>query len=93
MKRPGSPILFAICVLIIIVSFGAEDRASCERSHAVRAADHAYFSGVAQRALDRSHLETGMQRTLDLQTYKAALAVTQANHPLNCAFNPLPDRQ
>lgn len=90
LRRPGSPVLFAVSILIIIASFGVEDRNSCLRTHAVRAADRAYFTGVAQRALLRAHLEHGVVRRLDLQTYRSALAVARANHPLDCSL-PTPE--
>lgn len=90
MKRPGSPILFTICVLIIVVSFGVEDRQSCIRSKSVREANRAYFNGVADRAVRRARLDRGRAQRLDFESYDAARHAVVANRALSCAL-PFPD--
>lgn len=88
--RPGNPILFILCVAIIVSTSAVNDKRSCERSAAVREASRAYFDGVAERSLQRAAVDKGRVQQIDWASYDAARHAVVVNHDLDCSL-PLPD--
>lgn len=88
--RPGSPVLFSLCIVLIVGTGAYDDQRSCERSDAVRGASRAYFAGVAERALDRATVDRGPAQRIDWASYDAARHAVLVNRDLDCSL-PTPD--
>lgn len=97
-KRPGSPVLFFICMATILAIGFQTDHNSCVRGQGVRApliAASNYFyrgsSSVMARSLLRATQDTGTIRQLDLKAAQAAKAIGESIrvHQLSCSF-PFP---
>lgn len=94
-RRPGSPVLFFVAVLMIIAVSWGTDHNSCIRGQGVRDGLNyasSYFAGAANRSALRATVDTGAARGLDLQAAAAAwsAAAHLRVHQLDCSLFPPP---
>lgn len=78
-------ILFLIAMVTVVGIGWANDYQSCARSEAIRAAVRTSFIAQAHRAQQRSTVEHGLDRMLDIEAQQAALASASHVDPLDCA--------
>jgi hypothetical protein len=80
-RRPGSPVLFLICMLTVVAIGWGEDRRSCERQieprsqGAIRAVIlQDFLKTAAQTRFASASHETGIQKQIDLRAAHRYLA-------------------
>ena len=93
-KRPGSPVLFAICMVTVLGIGAADDYNSCLRGQGVRAAlneGSQYFRQTVDRNYQRTQVDKGAALVIDFQGVASAYKAMRESevHQLDCSF-PFP---
>lgn len=84
-RRPGSPVLFALTMITAIIIGWSEDHRSCIRSNGQRASLTIFYEGQLSRAEARARFDPATVRGLDRQAVRADVLAVRQNRPLACS--------
>lgn len=88
-RRPGSPILFFICMLTVLAIGWRADHVSCVRTDVLRSSLAVNYRGAIVRATERATVDRGLARYLDEQQVASLTQALERVHQLDCS-QPFP---